>query len=172
LRKNLFSPPSLDNVRARLSEYPLELLQFRRLGFLTPAVQIVTVAALYGATTLVFARGFRLTGKMLGHDPDVWILFVPITEEILFRGFILGALEIAYGPWRAIVFSSLLFGLWHLKNTFWMTDYGLLHQMVYTTFLFGPVTAYLALRLRTIWIGVILHYLNNFPTALLLSFWS
>ena len=127
------------------------------------------VAALYASTTLTFARGFRLTGKMLGRDPDVWILFVPITEEILFRGFILGALEIAYGPRRAIVFSSLLFGLWHLKNTFWMTNYDLIHQIIYTTFVFGPITAYLALKLRTIWVGVILHYLNNFPMALLLS---
>jgi membrane protease YdiL (CAAX protease family) len=151
----------------RLSEYPFELLRFRRLGFLTPAMQMAIVAALYIATTLLFARGFRLTGKMLGGNPDVWILFVPITEEVLFRDIILGALEIAYGPWRAIVFSSLFFGLWHLKNTFWMTNHDLLHQMIYTTFLFGPVTAFLALRLRTIWIGVILHYLNNFPTGLM-----
>jgi membrane protease YdiL (CAAX protease family) len=169
LHRNLFALPSIDKTRLRLSEYPLELLQFRRLGLFTPAAQMVIVAALYGATTLLFARGFRLTGKMLGHDPDVWILFVPITEEVLFRGFVLGALEIAYGPWRAIVFSSLLFGLWHLKNTFWMTDYRLLHQMIYTAFVFGPVTAYLSLRLRTIWIGVILHYLNNFPIDLLPS---
>jgi membrane protease YdiL (CAAX protease family) len=154
---------------SRLSEYPLELLRFKRFGFLTPSMQIIIVAALYSSTTLVFARGFHLTGNMLGREPDVWILFVPITEEILFRGLILGALEIAYGARRAIVYSSLLFGLWHLKNTFWMTNYGLVHQILYTTLVFGPITAFLAMRLRTIWIGVILHYLNNFPIALMLS---
>ena len=130
---------------------------------------MAAIAGLYAATTLLFSRGYALTGKMLGGAPDVWILFVPITEEILFRGIVLGALEIADGPSRAVVVSSLLFGLWHLKNTFWMTDADLMRQIAYTTLFFGPVTAFLALRLRTIWPGVILHYLNNFPTDLMRS---
>jgi CAAX prenyl protease-like protein len=155
------------NVRPiTLSTYPFELLHFRSLGPIGPALQMTVVAALYVVTTLLFARGFRLTGKMMGHDPDVWILFVPITEEILFRGLILGALEIAYGPVRAVVISSLFFGLWHLKNVFWLMDYQLMHQILYTTLIFGPVTAVLALKTRTIWPGVILHYLNNLPAAL------
>ncbi len=148
-------------------EYPIELLQFRKLWLLTPSVQIGIVTVLYVLTTLLFARGFRLTGTMLGGSPEVWILFVPITEEILFRGFILGALERAYGAAWAIILSSALLGLWHLKNTFWMTNGDLESQMLYTAFLFGPITAALALKLRTIWPGVILHYLNNLPTELL-----
>jgi uncharacterized protein len=103
---------------------------------------------------------------MAGHAPDVWILFVPITEEILFRGLILGALEIAYGPARAVVLSSVFFGLWHLKNIFWLSEYQLIHQMLYTTLIFGPITAVLALKTRTICPGAILHYLNNLPAAL------
>jgi hypothetical protein len=150
-----------------LSTYPFELLHFRRFGRIGPASQMTLIAGLYIATTLLLARGVRLTGKMMGYDPDVWILFVPITEEILFRGLLLGALEIAYGPVRAVVISSLFFGLWHLKNVFWLTDYQLIHQMLYTTLIFGPVTAILALKTRTIWPGVILHYLNNFPISLL-----
>jgi hypothetical protein len=144
-----------------LSTYPFELLHFRRFGPVGPVFQMALVVGLYVANTLLLARGVRLTGKMMGYDPDVWILFVPITEEILFRGFILGALEIAYGPVRAVVISSFFFGLWHLKNVFWLTDYQLIHQMLYTGLVFGPVTASLALKTRTIWPGVILHYLNN-----------
>jgi membrane protease YdiL (CAAX protease family) len=37
--------------------------------------------------------------------------------------------------------------------------------MLYTTLIFGPVTAVLALKTRTIWPGAILHYLNNLPAA-------
>jgi hypothetical protein len=144
-----------------LSTYPFELLHFRRFGPIGPVFQMALIVGLYVANTLLLARGVRLTGKMMGYDPDVWILFVPITEEILFRGFILGALEIAYGPVRAVVISSLFFGLWHLKNVFWLTDYQLIHQMLYTGLVFGPVIASLALKTRTIWPGVILHYLNN-----------
>ena len=150
-----------------LLTYRFELLRFRRFGSIGPILQMAIVVALYVATTLVLARDVRLTGKMMGYDPDVWILFVPITEEILFRGFILGALEIAYGPVRAVVISSLFFGLWHLKNVFWLTDYQLIHQMLYTGLVFGPVTASLALKTRTIWPGVILHYLNNILVGLI-----
>ena len=103
----------------------------------------------------------------MGYAPDVWILFVPITEEILFRGLILGALEITYGPVRAVVISSLFFGLWHLKNVFWLTHYQLIHQMLYTGLIFGPINAVLALKTRTIWPGVILHYLNNLAVDLI-----
>ena len=145
--------------------YPLELLTFRRLSVFSPALQMAFVAALYTATTLLFVRTFRLTGKMLGGAPEVWILFVPITEEILFRGFILGALEIAYGRTRAIVVSSVLFGLWHLKNAFWMGNAELAQEIAYTTLVFGPITGALALKTRSIWPGVILHYLNNLPAV-------
>ncbi len=143
----------------------MELLTFRRLWIFSPALQMATVAALYSVTTLLFVRTFRLTGKMLGGAPDVWILFVPITEEILFRGFILGALEIAYGRIWAIILSSVLFGLWHLKNAFWMGNAELTQEIAYTTLFFGPVTAILTTKTRSIWPGVILHYLNNLPAV-------
>lgn len=73
---------------------------------------------------------------------------------------ILGALELAYGPVRAVVISSLFFCLWQLKNVFWLTDYRLIHQMLYTGLIFGPIIAVLAQKTRTIWPGVILHYLT------------
>jgi hypothetical protein len=156
-----------DDRPVTLSIYPFEQLRFRQFGPIGPALQIAVVAGLYGATTLLLARGVRLTGKMMGYGPDVWILFVPITEEILFRGLIVGALEIAYGPVRVVAISSPLFGLWHLKNVFWLTDDQLIHQILYTGLIFGPVTAMLALKTRTIWPGVILHYLNNLLFALI-----
>lgn len=152
-----------------LKSYPFELLTFRRLWIFSPTTQMAIIAFLYATTTLLFVRTFRLTGKMLGNAPDVWILFVPITEEILFRGFILGALEIAYGRVWAVIGSSALFGLWHLKNAFWMTNARLAHQIAYTTLLFGPVTGILALRTRSVWPGVILHYLNNLPATMATS---
>jgi hypothetical protein len=64
-----------------LSTYPFELLHFRRFGPVGPALQMTVVAGLYIATTLLLARGVRLTGKMMGYDPDVWILFVPILRK-------------------------------------------------------------------------------------------
>ena len=47
-----------------LSTYPFELLRFRRFGPVTPAAQMGILAALYVATTLLFARQVGRTGKM------------------------------------------------------------------------------------------------------------
>jgi membrane protease YdiL (CAAX protease family) len=107
-----------------LNSYPLELLTFRRLWIFSPVMQTAAIAFLYATTTLLFVRTFRLTGRMLGGAPDVWILFVPISEEILFRGIILGALELAYGRVWAVIGSSTLF--------------------------FGPVTGILVLKIRSV----------------------
>ncbi len=151
--------------RELLDLYPLEFLRFRRIWIFTPAAQMAVVAVLYTMTTVLFVQTFRLTGKMLGGAPEVWILFVPITEEILFRGFILGALEIAYGKVWAVVVSSALFGLWHLKNGFWMSDSDLAQEIAYTALVFGPITGLLTLKTRSVWPGVVLHYLNNLPAV-------
>ncbi len=45
-----------------------------------------------------------------------------------------------------------------------MTTADLTSQVLYTALIFGPITAAIALKTRTIWPGVILHYLNNLPT--------
>jgi membrane protease YdiL (CAAX protease family) len=102
---------------------------------------------------------------MLGGAPEVWILFVPITEEILFRGFVLGALEIAYGRSAAVAVSSALFGVWHLKNAFWMSNADVAQQIAYTALVIGPATGWLSMTTRSVWPGVILHYLDNLPAV-------
>jgi uncharacterized protein len=89
------------------------------------------------------------------------VLFVPIYEEIIFRGFILGALLAHTSRTRAIVFSSFLFGIWHLKNIFYDPIPQVAYQVAYATLFIGPLFAFLAIRTRTIWPGVILHFLNN-----------
>jgi hypothetical protein len=154
----------MDDRPVTLSTYPFELLRFRRFGPVTPAVQMGILAALYVATTLLFARG-------LAHRQDGGLRFGGLyLVRAHHRGNPLprldpGALEIAYGPARAVLASSVFFGLWHLKNVFWLSEYQLIHQMLYTALIFGPVTAVLALKTRTIWPGAILHYLNNLPAA-------
>ena len=55
---------------------------------------------------------------MDGYAPSTSLLFVPIYEELLFRGVVLKYFESSYGWGRAILFTSALFGLWHLKNIF------------------------------------------------------
>lgn len=137
------------------------LFQFKKVWKLSPLVQILIILGLYVIMTLKGYFEYQKTGLLQGFPLHISVLFVPIYEEIIFRGLILGNLIKVMSNKKAIVLSSMLFGLWHLKNIFFLSTGALIYQIAYTTLFFGPLTAYLALRTRTIWLGVILHYLNN-----------
>lgn len=74
----------------------------------------------------------------------------PLTEEILFRGVVLGRLR-RFGDGFAILISALLFGLYH----------GNLEQFAFAVPV-GVVLAYLRLRLDSILPCILLHAANNF----------
>ena len=80
----------------------------------------------------------------------VSIAVIPaIVEEILFRGVILSNL-MPYGRTAAILGSAVLFGLMH----------GNILQFFYTTML-GVVLGYVCVRTKSIWCGIIIHFVNN-----------
>jgi membrane protease YdiL (CAAX protease family) len=121
---------------------------------------------LYALTTLVGFREYQATGMMYGYPLSISILFVPIYEEILFRGFILEAASKRMDWRKALVLTSVLFALWHLKNIFFLPPGALIYQMAYAGFIVSPILSYITLKTRTIWPAVILHYLNNLAAPL------
>lgn len=132
------------------------------IGFLTPILQIAIISGLFIWMTLGQYGEYKKTGKMYENYPlRISILFAPIYEEFIFRGAILFYLLTIYSPIIAIVVSSLLFGLWHLKNIFYLPKRKLTGQMLYTGLFVAPIAAIITLWTGTIWIAVILHYLNN-----------
>lgn len=80
----------------------------------------------------------------------------PITEEILFRGFVQRTLQ-PYGKKFAIFGSAVLFGLFH----------GNLIQTPYA-FMVGLVLGYVAAEYNVIW-AMVLHMVNNMVLADLLT---
>lgn len=76
-------------------------------------------------------------------------IFGPITEEIIFRGFLLKGLQ-KYGNIFAITVSSIVFGAFH----------GNLIQSVFATFV-GLVLGYVATEYSIKW-SIALHIINNF----------
>lgn len=76
----------------------------------------------------------------------------PLTEELLFRGFVLDSLR-PYGKRFAIFGSAVLFGLFH----------GNLLQVPYA-FLMGLVLGYLAAEYSFVW-ALVLHVFNNLVLA-------
>lgn len=142
------------------------LYEFRPVGPIPVWTQACAVTALWTATVLLTYHEFRTHGTSFGYaGPAAWLLFVPITEELIFRGFVLDQLVRRVRPWSAVALSSLLFGLWHLRNVFWKEpDHAfeqVLAQMVFAGLMFGPVAGFITLRFRTLWPAVILHFANN-----------
>ncbi len=76
------------------------------------------------------------------------VIWGPVIEEIVFRGFVLRGL-LPYGKKRAIIISALAFSLMH----------GDISQIVFT-FMAGLILAHAALKYSLGW-AVILHVFNN-----------
>ena len=140
-----------------------EFFQFKNIFLMPPLGQIALITILYILTTIGCYFDYKMNGTMYGYPIGTSMLFVPIYEELIFRGIILKFFEKNYGKIFAIIITSILFGLWHLKNIFWIDTQSLTEQIAFATFIFGPLTAWLVIKYRTLWPAVILHYLNNFP---------
>jgi membrane protease YdiL (CAAX protease family) len=89
---------------------------------------------------------------------DLWVLILygitviivpPIVEELLFRGMILQSLR-KYGDGFAVVVSSILFGLYHANFV----------QIVFA-FIAGLIMALVVIRTGSLWVSILIHFINN-----------
>ena len=74
----------------------------------------------------------------------------PVCEEIIFRGIILKEFLKTYNPQKAIIFSSIIFGVIHL-----------IPLQAISAFFIGIVLAYVYYKTRSLWLPIIMHVLNN-----------
>ncbi len=150
----------------------LEILTPKQIGFISPLIQIVLVCILFVITIISQYKEYKQTGKTWGgHYPlKTSSFFAAIYDEVIFRGFIFAWLLNLYSLFWAIAISSLLFGLWHLKNIFYMSKKALIYQMSYTVIIFGPIAALITFYTGTIWLAVIVHFCNNLLAVSSLNF--
>ena len=93
------------------------------LGYGTAAAGLVLlvllVAALIPATNgFLHDSRAAISGGRLAYELGVSIvLLTAIPEEFAFRGVLLGSALRMWGPWRASLVTSVLFGLWHIAPT-------------------------------------------------------
>lgn len=147
----------------------INYFQFKKIGILTPTIQIVLLVAFFVAQALLANASYRQTGLLFNYPLYAYwgVLFAPVYEEIIFRGVIFPVFLRNTTTKKAFIYSSVLFGLWHFKNIFFMDTSHFINQILYPTFIFGPLMCYIAYKTKTIWIGSILHYANNFILFLL-----
>jgi len=79
-------------------------------------------------------------------------------EEMLFRGVILNGFKENYSHKKAIIASSLLFGIVHLNP--W--------QFV-TAFIMGMVSAWVCLKIKALTLSIYMHLFNNIMAVLILK---
>jgi len=80
---------------------------------------VLVVAALLPATNgFLHDSRAKIPGSQLFYQLTVPILLVTaIPEEFAFRDVLLGSALRLWGPWRATLITSALFGLWHIGPT-------------------------------------------------------
>jgi sodium transport system permease protein len=102
----------------------------------------------------------QLSGSMSGFSPWLLVLLIAVLpgfcEEIAFRGYILTGLDTKGHRLRAILLTSIFFGITH----------AVLQQSL-LAFTSGIVLAWLAIQTRSIWPGVVFHITNNSIAVLL-----
>ncbi|HUF76546.1 MAG TPA: ABC transporter permease subunit/CPBP intramembrane protease [Longimicrobiales bacterium] len=95
----------------------------------------------------------------------VWLILIlaltpALCEEIVFRGVLLGGTR-SLEPWRMIVLNGLVFGAFHLS---FQTAIRFL-----PTALLGMLIAWAVWRTGSIWVGVLMHFVNNASVVALTS---
>src|SRR5215468_8510461 len=80
---------------------------------------VLVVAAVIPATNgfLHDSRAQISGGRLLFELGVSIVLLTAIPEELAFRGVLLGSALKLWGPWRASLITSALFGLWHIAPT-------------------------------------------------------
>lgn len=73
-----------------------------------------------------------------------------ICEELLFRGYVQRQAERSMGIWGGLLFTGIIFGLYHLR----------LSQLIPLSVL-GVYLAYVTWRTGSLWPAVVLHLINN-----------
>ncbi len=124
---------------------------------LQPAIKLlgVVIQRLYPVAPAVKSAAEAM-GQALRDAPNIWsvillIALVPaICEELAFRGFILSGFRHFGHKWRAIILSSLFFGVTHA-----------FFQQSMTSFLVGVVIGYVAVQTGSIVPGMLFHFTHN-----------
>ena len=148
----------------------MAFLWFKSFWRFTPFWQVFSIVIVF---IMTIAYGYIIFQKtwltQRWYPVSSFIYLAPLYEEIIFRWLILWSLLQHTSLKKAILYSSILFGIWHIRNIFYLEPISLFYQICYTTFLFWPLMAYITYKTKTIWISVLLHFVNNFlaPFSLL-----
>ena len=126
-------------------------------------VVVFTVDKLYSNRTLT---------PLLHASASAWLVtlaqvfFSPISEEILFRGFVLPQLMDRMPFWKANMLQAILFAAMHWPNWIWVN--GFQAWIIVTSvsiFILALFLGWLLRRTNSIWPPILVHIINNFLSS-------
>jgi uncharacterized protein len=130
----------------------------------------IILSVLYFAATIVFETrvGGKNLGALVAASPAEWlralafIFFSPISEEILFRGFVLNKLSERLKFWAANLITAVLFTLIHWPFWIWRNGFhGSLLQTSAGILLLALLLGYVVRLTNSLWPAVAVHIANN-----------
>ena len=135
----------------------LEYFRLPRLSLKTLFSIIVASPLALGA---MFFSGNEYKSWGLTISGALFVLSIGLGEEMMSRGFVYGVLS-KIGRYKAMLFSSFIFGLMHI-NVYFPNDLGwLTYWHVMSTFSFGLIMCALMIVTRSIWVPVVFHALAD-----------
>lgn len=130
--------------------------------YLSPLVIIFIITFLFILQTYIQYKVFKAKGTLShGYTVNTFLMFAPIYEEVIFRGFLFFGLIPIFGVFGSAIMNSILFGLWHIRSIFYISHRKVVIQILYTALVVAPICLYSTYATGNIWFAVIIHYINN-----------
>ena len=136
----------------------------------------IGISLLYFVITLAsekFKSG-RTLEPLLQASAGVWltmlaqVFFSPISEEIMFRGFVLPHLSSRMAFWEANALQAALFTAIHWPNWIWVNGFQpKVVALSISVLVIGLLLGWLLRRTNSIWPPVAVHIINNFLVGFL-----
>ena len=125
-----------------------------------PIILLVTLVPILQA--LIFTGGLSIRPNFEPLRLIGVVLFVGITEEIVFRGFLLNSFLKRMKAWQAVAFDAILFYLIHLP--IWIhqgQDITFYLSAILSVIMVSVLFAYAFIRTKNIFVPIILHMIWN-----------
>lgn len=110
-------------------------------------------------SVILYYLGYRGSGSSMPETFNAWLLVLDLVltgvlpavfEEFTNRGAFLTAMRSSFNPAQTVLICGLAFGLFHQNIT-----------QIFYTFFFGVLCAALVLRTKSVYPGMIVHFVNN-----------
>lgn len=125
---------------------------------------------LLGIGSMILIAGNNLQWTGINFNPNqlitgfVVMLIVAFAEELAFRGYILNNLLQSMNKWMALIYSALLFAVFHINNP------GINVLALLNIFLAGMLLGINYIFTKNLWYGIFLHLAWNFYQGSVLGY--